>query len=495
VLIILHSLHHRGEHHLCRLDNPIYTGQKELQDTGQQCLLGRFTESELWGYGMRISLAIMLVEANSEQLFSGLYDMLPSSKEYLINTGYTESEAGWALLACFIGGVIGIQVVSRILHRYMPSHVVDCDHTHEEAHHEHSHGHDQQNGKIHSEHNNSHANNAHAAVNGDAIESTPLLPPENGNGNAPLKQVASFKANFTLSKDRRHSEGGRRTSMMEIPNRLMSFVKDSKANCDSAGPCYGYSDPCGQECLKHVVSKPLGSRARTATGTFSHKSHKFPSTVDEHVENDSPLQSPSDPHHQSPLAPYPSRVTRDQSHVALGDVCDSEEDLEAQHHHHVSENEFMSIGLQTSIAIALHKLPEGFITYATNHANPDLGFSVFLALLVHNISEGFAMALPLYLALGSRFRAMLWSSLLGGVSQPLGAGIAALWFKIAGREGHKPGTLVYGCMFAITAGIMTSVALSLFVESLSLNHNRNLCVLFAFIGMALMGVSNALTSE
>ena len=101
--------------------------------------------------------------------------------------------------------------------------------------------------------------------------------------------------------------------------------------------------------------------------------------------------------------------------------------------------------------------------------------------------EGFAMALPLYLALGSRLRAMLWASLLGGISQPFGAGIAALWFKIAGSEGHKPGTAVYGCMFAITAGIMASVALQLFVESLTLNHSRNLCIAFAFIGMAIMG--------
>jgi ZIP family zinc transporter len=196
-----------------------------------------------------------------------------------------------------------------------------------------------------------------------------------------------------------------------------------------------------------------------------------------------------------------SRITRAHTHTpfehdAVDEACesDSSEDLEAQHHHHVPENAFMSIGLQTSIAIALHKLPEGFITYATNHANPSLGFSVFMALFVHNITEGFAMALPLFLALNSRFHAMFWASLLGGVSQPLGAGIAAAWFKIAGHEGHKPGEAVYGCMFAITAGIMASVALQLFVESLSLNHNRNLCIAFAFIVMAIMGMSNALTA-
>ena len=135
----------------------------------------------------------------------------------------------------------------------------------------------------------------------------------------------------------------------------------------------------------------------------------------------------------------------------------------------------MNLGIQTSIAIALHKLPEGFITYATNHVNPSLGFSVFMALFVHNITEGFALALPLFLATNSRMKAMTWASLLGGVSQPLGACIAALWFGISGHQGHEPGQALYGGMFGITAGIMVSVALNLFVEGVGLNHNTNLC--------------------
>ena len=177
-----------------------------------------------------------------------------------------------------------------------------------------------------------------------------------------------------------------------------------------------------------------------------------------------------------------------------GSVNSKANDPTEAHHHHVPENAFLAIGLQTSIAIALHKLPEGFITYATNHANPKLGFTVFMALFIHNITEGFAMALPLYLAINSRWKAMFWSSLLGGVSQPLGAGVAALWFKIAGNGGMKPGDTVYGCMFSITAGIMASVALQLFSESLSLTHNRNICTAFAFLGMGILGVSFALTA-
>lgn len=167
---------------------------------------------------------------------------------------------------------------------------------------------------------------------------------------------------------------------------------------------------------------------------------------------------------------------------------------DSAHHHHVFSNAFLSIGLQTSIAIALHKLPEGFITFATNHANRKLGFAVFMALFIHNITEGFAMALPLYLALRSRWKAMIWSSLLGGASQPLGAGLAAIWLKAAGRGEMAPGERVYGCMFAVTAGVMTSVALTLFSQSLGLAHNRDLCMIFAFVGMGILGISFALTA-
>jgi len=281
--------------------------------------------------------------------------------------------------------------------------------------------------------------------------------------------------------------------MVQVQDRVLSFVKDTKSNCDEGGPCYGYSDPCGQECFKHISAKSLSNTRhssffRAPAGSLVHRQvHVLPPILPEETDENNPDTSLIS--NDSPMA------TRVHSRDPMDEACESdEEDLEAQHHHHVPENAFMSIGLQTSIAIALHKCPEGFITFATNHANPSLGFSVFMALSIHSVTEGFAMALPLFLALRSRTKAMLWSSLLGGVSQPLGASVAALWFKLAGNHGHKPGEAAYGCMFAITAGIMTSVALQLFVESLSLNHDRNLCIAFAFLGMAIMGMSGALTS-
>ena len=47
------------------------------------------------------------------QIFSALYKMLPSSKNYLIRGGYSDEKAAWILLACFSAGFIGIQVLLR----------------------------------------------------------------------------------------------------------------------------------------------------------------------------------------------------------------------------------------------------------------------------------------------------------------------------------------------------------------------------------------------
>jgi zinc transporter, ZIP family len=432
-----------------------------------------------------------------DQLFSALVGILPSSKSYLNRAGFSAPSAEWIRLGCFIAGFVGIQVVSRFLHRFIPSHVVDCDHTHagtpsegRSNHHSrtHSHGtHDQ---------SRRHSRSLKLRADGSSkmTESTPLLNGENGRtkGKCLPKSVrqASFRGDVPLDHRLHTTTTSRRPSMMEVQSRVMSFVKDTKDNCDQNGPCYGYSDPCGRECFKRIGPiSLLGSRKptiiRTLTGT-----RMIPGVLEIPKENNEVNEL------DLTGVVISSRASTAHSRDPGDQACESDEegDLEAQHHHHVPTNAFLSIGLQTSIAIALHKLPEGFITYATNHANPSLGFTVFMALFIHNITEGFAMALPLYLALGSRLKAMLWSSVLGGFSQPIGAGIAAIWFKVAKHTSRTPGFAVYGCMFAVTAGIMASVALSLFVESLSINHNSQLCVASALVGMAILGISTALTA-
>ncbi|KAF5129688.1 Zinc-regulated transporter 3 [Metarhizium anisopliae] len=479
-----------------------------------------------------IFLACSLSLSFGVMMFSALYSMLPESRDYLRKDAWADQPAGFVVMACFIGGFFGIQAVSRLLHRHMPSHVVDCDHTHDNATPQDSFScnHSRRQSRVsrarrrlsrpRSSHSHAKLDAGHDAENGVALagETTPLLPSSietdsNGHRN-PLKRHASTRADgmsqrptSPLLASRGHATttdleaAARRPSMYEVQKRVMSFVRDTKCNCEEEGSCYGYTDPCGQECFKHLSTRSQSgpkhaASLRTTTGPFYLHSGSIFHAGHGHDDPDasiSPLYRISRATSREPLFYPTDEETPDQEEH--GSYCSSTEegDLEiSQHHHHVPTNAFLAIGLQTSIAIALHKFPEGFITYATNHANPTLGFNVFMALFVHNISEGFAMCLPLYMALGSRWRAIAWSAVLGGLSQPMGAGAAALWFKLAQRSNITPNALVYACLFAITSGIMVSVALQLFVEALSLNHNRNLCIFFGFLGMAILGLSNAL---
>ncbi len=419
--------------------------------------------------------------------------MLPSAQRYLKTGGMSPGAAAYTTIASFLGGVIVIQVVSRFLHHCIPSKIVDCEHSHKDE--------GLEEGGLREE--ISHADGYLPNQQLEAIsEATPLL----------------YRADTTLSEANLSEPKARRATPL-LYSRSIS--------CDDGGPCFGYSNPCAQECLRGACrSSTKTSVGGKAANTFSHPSMARSFTTPFHgplqgaakgLDEESLLnQSESiidwkDTTETSqevsgeaqvqriPYAKVKSNSAKQETNEDNRNPTPSRggpsDELAAPHHHHIAKNAFLAIGLQTSIAIALHKLPEGFITFATNHANPKLGFLVFMALFIHNITEGYAMALPLYLALESRWKAIFWSSLLGGISQPLGAGIAALWFKIAGKTDMTPGETVYGCMFAVTAGVMTSVALQLFSESVDLTHNQGLCITFAFAGMGVMGMSFALTAS
>ncbi|KAK9458046.1 Zinc/iron permease [Dipodascopsis uninucleata] len=157
--------------------------------------------------------------------------------------------------------------------------------------------------------------------------------------------------------------------------------------------------------------------------------------------------------------------------------------------------DLFSIGLQTSLAISLHKLPEGFITYATSRANAELGLSVFIALAIHNFIEGFTIAFPLYLALGSRLWALLAAFVLGGLSQPLGALIAWLVFRggngtVTGEE--EEGSIVYGVLFGVVAGFLTIIGLQMFATAISISKKPSTCINWAFAGIIIVGIAMSL---
>ena len=401
--------------------------------------------------------------------------MLPTSDNYLKRSGFSSSGSAYTMIALFLSGVVAIRLISGYIHNHMPSHIVDCTHTHIIE--------DPERGHIPT------ANHDHQHVN---TERTPLIQSQITSPSSSLSSQAGRHFPKPPPVTATEDEVNRNSLRRRLSRQISHLMGDAKTVCDDdSNECYGVSQACGQECSKvaHNGDSPPLDNHNHASTCQSNNLQGGENIDGNHLGHDNEAS------HSTGLR----EEAADQMQLAAADEFSQPAFPPYQHHHHVPQNAFLSIGLQTSLAIALHKLPEGFITYATNHASPKLGMTVFLALFIHNITEGFAMALPLYLALHSRWKAILWSSLLGGISQPAGAGIAALWIWLSHMNDGRgptagPSWGVYGGMFAVTAGIMTAVGLQLFCEGSELTHRRGLCIGCAVGGMTLMGFSFALTA-
>jgi ZIP family zinc transporter len=101
------------------------------------------------------------------------------------------------------------------------------------------------------------------------------------------------------------------------------------------------------------------------------------------------------------------------------------------------------------LALILHDVPEGFAMANAYIASPEVGVLVALAIAVHNLPEEFAMAVPAVTFRSKRF--LFRAALLSAMAEPLGAiiGLAAV--------GVAPSLHAYFLAFA--AGAMIFVAI------------------------------------
>ncbi|CEP10331.1 hypothetical protein [Parasitella parasitica] len=138
-----------------------------------------------------------------------------------------------------------------------------------------------------------------------------------------------------------------------------------------------------------------------------------------------------------------------------GDDTVSECSSTHHHNHHESVEQtvnndpghYYSIGIQTAIAICVHKFPEGLIMFVSSKASATLGLSVGIAMSIHNLTEGFMIALPLYYATRSRSTAFTFAAIMGGFSQPLGALIGLFLIKnISKQRENLLFGIVFGCV-------------------------------------------------
>ena len=155
----------------------------------------------------------------------------------------------------------------------------------------------------------------------------------------------------------------------------------------------------------------------------------------------------------------------------------------------VSHQKLMRMGLFTALAIAIHNFPEGLATFLAALQDPKLGLAIAVAVALHNIPEGISVSVPIFYATGDRKRAFVYS-MLSGLAEPLGAGIAYLLLRllVGGDSGAIP-EQVMGFLFGGVAGIMVYISLDELLPT-SQAYGKGHDSLFGLVGgMAVMALS------
>lgn len=125
----------------------------------------------------------------------------------------------------------------------------------------------------------------------------------------------------------------------------------------------------------------------------------------------------------------------------------------------VQQSELMRMGLFTALAIAIHNFPEGLATFLAALKDPSVGAAIAVAIALHNIPEGISVSVPIYYATGSRRKAFIYS-VLSGLSEPVGAGIAYIVLRLlVGGVGGVIPPQIMGILFGGVAGIMVYISL------------------------------------
>lgn len=106
--------------------------------------------------------------------------------------------------------------------------------------------------------------------------------------------------------------------------------------------------------------------------------------------------------------------------------------------------------------------------FVSSQDSQELGWSVASAMSIHNLTEGFMIALPLYFALQSRSEAFCWAALLGGLSQPLGALMGLLLIENIDQTQED---VVFGVTFGLVSGMMSLITVQV---------GEKLCELYIF---------------
>lgn len=140
-------------------------------------------------------------------------------------------------------------------------------------------------------------------------------------------------------------------------------------------------------------------------------------------------------------------------------------------------------GVLTCLAIAIHNFPEGLATFVATTSSPTFGAALAIAIALHNVPEGLTVAMPIFYATKSRWKAFLFAA-ISGLAEPLGALCGWLVLK------NSFGPILYGICFGLVGGMMVYIALAeLLRTSFRFDPKGYIAISCLVAGMFIMAVS------
>lgn len=385
-------------------------------------------------------------------IFTALYRLLPESGEYLAKVdGLKENDQKMSavLLGSFLLGMLICGGINSFIHFIASESIVHCVHDDESHDHDEDHHHDH-----HDYHHHSHE--------------TPA-------------DRQTLKRGTSLSD----------LAFQTLGRKILSS--------NMIGKCRGFEsvDSC-KEAINDAVPPMVPTSLHYSEHPQSENAMFFDTENHRLVRNLSENSTIQQFHVDSPLIPHDKRgheMHRGHGSVASRKSYSEEGD---DHHHHITTplSRLLSIGVQTIVAICAHKFPEGFIMYSTSQANPELGLSICLSMLIHNFVEGFTMALPIYISLNSRLKAIALAGVMGGCAQPLGALLGSIVFsRRSSVENGSNENLLFGCLISVTAGFLSIIGFQMFASAMGFGGQQKKVLIWTVVGISLISVSYVLLGE
>ncbi|CAK9440333.1 uncharacterized protein LODBEIA_P44330 [Lodderomyces beijingensis] len=446
-------------------------------------------------------------------IFTSLYRLLPEASKYLQKSDEeddgdnSEKEVGgnsrrklqFYLMSSYFGGILICSFFNIALHLITSESIVHCNHggdiksdnDHHRHHHHHNHSQQHQghnHGHRHQQQHHSDDDDEDEQVQQSKSIDTSKVPA------AALEYLQDRPANkqsilSVVMHDHENAPLIRKT-LKPRKSFLQMFLKHADDDEVTVGECKGYSsaERCGHneghENELHYCELP-----ELTNDCASNEQIESRDVGEEGEENEERQEEEENNHHDEHSHGHSHSHQSHHSH-------------EPDHHHHTNSplSRLLLIGIQTTLAITLHKLPEGFVTYITSETNPTLGISIFISLILHNFTEGFSMCLPLYFSMAksskyAKIKAVTISAVLGGLAQPLGALLGYFFLQFNQHYNLSRLDFIFGVTIALTSGFLTVVALSMYGSAVAFGGNANQIMLWCIIGIILIGSSSILSAK